>query len=105
MSSTVTLINAFAVPQGREAEFLQVWNETLKSMQQAPGFIDTTLHRSLDPNTRFQFVNVAHWESAEAYQAAIAAHEPKEKQLSWLEANPALYAVETQCKSSDMNNA
>ena len=95
MSSSTVLINSFAVPKDREAEFLASWNETAAVMRQAPGFIDTTLHRSLDSEARFQFVNVAHWESPEAFYAAIAAHEPKEKQLDWLEANPALYTSET----------
>lgn len=93
---SVVLINVFAVLEGKEAEFLKTWNETSKMMQRSPGFIDATLHRSLDSKTQFQFINVAHWESAEAYQAAIAAHGPKEKQLSWLEANPALYTVAAQ---------
>ena len=96
MSSVTVLINSFAVPEGRETEFLAAWNETAALMRQAPGFIDTTLHRSVDANARFQFVNVAHWENPEAFHAAIAAHEPKEKQLEWLEANPALYTIEVQ---------
>lgn len=96
MDSVTVLINSFAVPKGREAEFLEAWNGTADLMRQAPGFIDTALHRSLDSETRFQFVNVAHWENAEAYYAAIANHEPKEKQLDWLEANPALYMIEVQ---------
>ena len=96
MSSVTVLINSFAVPKGREAEFLAAWNETAAVMRQAPGFINTTLHCSLDSEARFQFVNVAHWENPDAFHAAIAAHEPKEKQLSWLEANSALYTVATQ---------
>lgn len=96
VSSVTVLINSFSVPKGRETDFLKAWNETAIMMRQAHGFINTTLHRSLDSETRFQFVNVAHWENAEAYYAAIAKHEPKEKQLDWLEANPALYMIEVQ---------
>jgi heme oxygenase (mycobilin-producing) len=94
MPSVTVLINSFIVPEGRETEFLAAWNKTAALMQQAPGFIDTTLHRTLDSEARFQFVNVAHWESPDAFYAAITAHEPKEKQFEWLEANPALYAIE-----------
>ncbi|NMF66173.1 antibiotic biosynthesis monooxygenase family protein [Brasilonema octagenarum] len=96
MTSPVTLINVFAVPQGKEAEFIKTWNETGQSLKNASGFIDAKLHRSLDPNARFQFINVAHWESVEAYQVAISEHEPQEKHLSWLEVNPALYIVEAE---------
>ena len=95
MPSVTVLINSFAVPKGRETEFLAAWNETAAVMRQAPRFIDTTLHRSLESEARLQFVSVAHWENAAAFYAAIAAHKPKEKQLSWLEANPALYTIET----------
>ena len=104
MSSVTVLINSFAVPQGREAEFLAAWNETAALLRQASGFIDTTLHRSVDSEARFQFVNVAHWENVEAFHAAIAAHEPREKQLSWLEVNPAPYTIEVQHNPNDQTN-
>lgn len=96
MTSPVTLINVFAVPQGKEAEFIEIWNETGQSLKNASGFIDAKLHRSLDPNTRFQFINVAHCPSVDAYRAAISEHEPQKKHASWLEANPALYIVEAE---------
>lgn len=96
MKLSVVLINIFSVPKGMEEEFIKTWNETGQFLKSAPGFIDAKLHRSLDSDARFQFINVAHWESAEAYQAAISEHEPKEKQLSWLEATPALYIVEAE---------
>jgi heme oxygenase (mycobilin-producing) len=65
----ITLINAFEITQvGKEDEFIQLWNETADLMKKEPGFIDTKLHRSLDPKARFQFVNIAHWESPETWQ-------------------------------------
>lgn len=91
----VVLINPFSVPKGMEDEFLKTWNETAEVMKNKPGFINTKLHRSLDPDARFQFVNVALWESTEAYHAAFSDYEPKEKQLL-IEANPALYQVEVE---------
>lgn len=94
MTKPVVLINVFAVSLEMEDQFLKTWHKTCDFMRTTPGFIDTTLHRSLDSDTRFRFVNVAHWESAEAYQAALVRHEPGEKHLS-IEANPALYTVET----------
>lgn len=96
MSSPVVLINVFTVPQGKEDEFIKIWNETGQLLKNAPGFIGAKLHRSIHPNAHFQFVNVAHWESTEAYQTAISKQPPQEKQVSWLEANPALYVVEAE---------
>ena len=91
--AAVVLINVFAVSPEMAAEFLKTWHETCEFMRSAPGFIDTTLHRSLDTDTRFRFVNIAHWESEDAYQAALARQEPGEKHLP-IKANPALYTVE-----------
>jgi len=96
MKSPVVLINVFAVPEGKEDEFLKAWHATAEGMKNQPGFISTKLHRSLKPDARFEFINVALWESSEAYLAATSHNEPREKQLSWLEANPALYTVEAE---------
>jgi heme-degrading monooxygenase HmoA len=100
MQSSVTLINVFAVSRDKEDEFIQLWNETAHLMKQEPGFIDTKLHRSLDAGTRFQFVNIAHWENQETWQQAIASNPELQnwwRQIALLaEANPALYKVEVQ---------
>lgn len=95
MKSTVVLINPFSVPKGREEEFIKMWNETAERMKNEPGFIETKLHRSLDPDARFQFINIAHWESQEAWQAAVSKVRISEQHLP-IEANPALYRVEVQ---------
>lgn len=57
MTTSVTLINVFAVPPGKEADFIKTWNETGQSLKNASGFIDAKLHRSLDANARFQILN------------------------------------------------
>jgi heme-degrading monooxygenase HmoA len=59
VTKPVVLINVFAVSAEMEAEFLKTWHEC-ECMRTAPGFIDTTLHHSLDTDTRFRFVNIAH---------------------------------------------
>jgi heme oxygenase (mycobilin-producing) len=68
---SVVLINPFEVPQGQEDAFLQGWRAAASHLRQAPGFISTRLHESLDPQARFRFVNVAEWESAQQFQAAM----------------------------------
>jgi heme oxygenase (mycobilin-producing) len=97
MQSSVVLINVFSVPQSSEEQFIKVWTEALEFMKNEPGFIDAKLHRSLDPDARFQFINVAHWESSEAWKTAFS--KPQLKALgsqAVFEQNPALYSVVVQ---------
>jgi heme-degrading monooxygenase HmoA len=94
MDAPIVLINVFSVEQGKEEEFAKMWTEALALIKNEPGFIDTNLHRSLDPNARFQFINVAHWETQEAWQAAFDKLQLQEltQQISF-EQIPALYEV------------
>ena len=68
----VILINAFEVPEGEDEAFLEAWERSREFLRGQPGYLSTRLHRSLAPTADFRFVNVARWESAEAFQAAIA---------------------------------
>src|SRR5215813_15607349 len=99
-SSPVTLINIFEVPVERVDEFIAAWRERAALMTTKPGFVDTRLHRALSPETRFQLVNVAHWESREAFQAATADPEFQQRISAAIAdprvpiaSNPALYQV------------
>src|SRR5262249_53903979 len=71
-NSPVTLINVFEVPTEHVEVFIAGWRQRAALMSTKPGFVDTRLHRALSPQTRFQLVNVAHWESREAMEAATA---------------------------------
>jgi len=71
--STVVLINPFVVPAGQEEEFLKRWREATEHPRHAPGFVSTRLHKSLDSQAKFRFVNVAEWESPQHFQAAMRA--------------------------------
>lgn len=68
----VTLINAFEVPAGEDEAFLDGWRAAAEHLRGCPGFRSTRLHRSLGPNAEFRFVNVAVWDSAEAFQRAVS---------------------------------
>ena len=70
--STIVLINPFEVPQGQEEAFLKWWHEAAAYLRQAPGFLSTRLHESMDPQAKFRFVNVAEWESPQHFQAAMS---------------------------------
>jgi len=92
----VVFINAFTVPAGREQAFFALWREVNDYMRGQPGYISHRLHRSLSPDARFRFINVAvwqspaHWERAhdDGFQALV-------RQPAWAEfpPQPALYEV------------
>ncbi|HEY0814889.1 MAG TPA: antibiotic biosynthesis monooxygenase family protein [Pseudonocardia sp.] len=66
----VTFINAFEVPADADDDFQARWQEVNHYMRTKPGYLDHVLHRSVSPDARFRFVNVAHWASAEDWRAA-----------------------------------
>jgi heme-degrading monooxygenase HmoA len=66
----VTLINVFTVPQGKEDEFVNWWEKVKVNITRQPGFISGTFHKSLKPESRYNFINVAIWDSEEVYWKA-----------------------------------
>lgn len=103
----VTLINVFEVAVDQAETFLEQWRKRAEWMSTQPGFRDAVMHRALSSETRFQFVNVSHWDSAEAHRQAIAqpefqaevravAHDPRQR----VAANPALYQAVAQLEPS-----
>jgi heme-degrading monooxygenase HmoA len=68
----VTFINVIELPADAVDAFLEQWQERAKFMRDAPGFRDSRLHRAKLPGARFQLINIAHWDSAQAWQTATA---------------------------------
>jgi heme-degrading monooxygenase HmoA len=68
----VVLINAFEVPDGNDEAFLEGWERARAFLATQPGYVSTRLHRSLSPSADFRFINIAVWQSAQAFQAATA---------------------------------
>ncbi|MGO8763089.1 MAG: antibiotic biosynthesis monooxygenase family protein [Desulfobaccales bacterium] len=73
--SPVILINPFEVPKGKHVECLIFWDKAAEYLRRQPGFISARLHRALSPETKFHFINVAEWESAEHFHAAVDSQE------------------------------
>lgn len=71
-SPGVVLINPFDVKPGREAECLAMWNKAAEFLRNQPGLRSFNLHESLKPEARFRYVNVAVWDSPQAFQAAVS---------------------------------
>ncbi|GGL92676.1 hypothetical protein GCM10010129_40500 [Streptomyces fumigatiscleroticus] len=67
----ITLVNAFELPAERIDEFLPYWLSRAEPTSKAPGFRDSRLHRAVDPDTRFQLVDIAHWDGPEAWRTAV----------------------------------
>lgn len=65
----VILINAFEVAEGHDEAFLEGWERTRAFLSTQPGYLSTRLHRSLVPDAEFRFVNIARWESVDAFRA------------------------------------
>ena len=67
----VVVINPFEVPPGKEDKALAGWELFAEFFRKQPGYVSTKLHRAISPDARFHLINVAEWESAEQFQAAI----------------------------------
>jgi quinol monooxygenase YgiN len=66
----VTFINVFELDPDHLDDFIVGWKERGEIMRKQPGFRSFHLHRALSPDSSFQLINVAQWDSVEALQAA-----------------------------------
>ena len=94
----VTLINVFEIGADDVESFLQQWQERAEFLGRQPGFRSLRLHRALNPDARFQLVNVAEWDSSEALHAATAQDvfqqsAQRSMQEFAVAAHPAIYRV------------
>ena len=91
----VTLINVFEVPESQIETVISAWEDARDFLSDEPGYIETSLHQSLQPNARFQLINVARWESQSAFLAATANMRAAGvfPRIEGLGVNPALYSV------------
>ena len=89
---SVTLINVFNVPEDKQDEFLKNWKETTAVFSKRKGFIETHLHRNTGVgNQTFQFINIARWESAEAWRSNHSDYTPGEYSIPGVKGHPAIY--------------
>jgi heme-degrading monooxygenase HmoA len=68
----VSFINALKVPLGREDEFRALWDEGASYVSGQPGFVATSLHRTVSANAPCDFYTVAVWETADRFAAATS---------------------------------
>ena len=89
------LINAFEVPEGSDEEFVAAWQSAREFLETRPGYLGTTLHKTVTPEAEFRFVNVARWQTAQEFQAAVTSDEFQAAAagLAGYRSHPGLYRV------------
>jgi heme-degrading monooxygenase HmoA len=89
------LINPFAVPMHEAEDFIKGYDEVSQWMKKQPGFVNAKLHRSINPDAAFTFINVSQWESPELFKEAISNPEFQAMVKNWPHQGQAsLYIVE-----------
>jgi heme oxygenase (mycobilin-producing) len=96
----VTLINLFEVPPDADDAFVGDWEKAGDYLIQQERLLDSALHRSLIPTAEFRFVNIAHWQSPQAFQAAINKPDFPGTGLPF-PAHPSLYRVVREDEGDD----
>lgn len=66
----VTMINVFSVPKVTEEKFVTWWKEAEIDITRQPGFISGKFHKSLRPDSQYNFIHVELWENEDAYWKA-----------------------------------
>ena len=94
-AQSVTLINVFEVSPGQEEAAVNYWERARAFLAQQPGYRSTRLHQALSPQARFLLINIAEWESAEAFQQAARGMEAAKigPPPEGVKGTPALYRV------------
>ncbi|WP_299479519.1 antibiotic biosynthesis monooxygenase family protein [uncultured Roseibium sp.] len=91
----VILINPFVAPKDRLEEAIRAWEAGRDFLRQQPGYISTKLHQSHSPDAQYLLINVAEWETSEAFKAATAAMKEYAvfPEVEGVVPAPALYSV------------
>lgn len=95
MNIPVVAINLYSVPKGKEEEFLRWWYEIKGTLLEGPGFISGRLHRSLEADVEYNFVNVAEWQNSlysQGYEESIRPMKAKLAELG-IKATPAMFSI------------
>jgi heme-degrading monooxygenase HmoA len=99
-AGAVVLMNSFEVPAGRDEVFVELWTSTSQYFRRQHGFRSLRLHRAVSPGATYRFVNVATWDSLDAFQAAHATEEFRRVVTvpEWAEfpSSPVLFEVVTE---------
>ena len=88
----VTLLNVFIVPDDKEEEFFEDWRRTAAHFQGTEGFLECHFHKNTGVgNGTFKFINIAKWESADAWRIAHENYPPPEYGIPGVKGHPAIF--------------
>lgn len=95
--------DCFEVPEGREDDFMHVFEDVNAHMAAQPGYVSHRLHKSLAPDAKYRFINVVEWESPEHWRAAHSPEfmaEASRPEWAFFTSTPALYDIVDERTSS-----
>ncbi len=67
----ITVINSIQVPEGSEKTALEVRDYYVEYFKTKPGFVSSTFYKSINPDNKFNFVNIVVWDSYESFEDAV----------------------------------
>lgn len=70
-SGSTVLINVFELAARHVELFVPGWRHRAETMAGQPGFQSARLYRALYSDSRFQLVNVAHWDTRDDLRNAV----------------------------------
>lgn len=91
----VILINPFLVPPAKIDDAIAMWEKARDFLSSQPGYISTALHRARDEQAQFLLINVARWESEDAFYSASKRmrEEAGLQPVEGVTSAPALYSI------------
>jgi len=70
-SEEIIVINPIIVPEGKEIKALEIWDRYAEYFKKQPGYIGTKLHKTIDPEAKFHYINVATWRTSDDFINAL----------------------------------
>ena len=105
-------VNAIEIPSSQVDAFIAGWRDRADFMRHQPGFRDYRLLRAVMPDSRFQLINVARWDSQKAFGTATAdpefqaaLHALNDNPDFDVTPSPGLYHVALQAQSERVNTS
>lgn len=91
-----TLINCFVVAPEQDEEFLELWRQADEVLRTNGGYSRTRLHRAVQPDARFRYVNVAELGSVETWRTIVSGEQFRaiSARMAKFQPSSGLYEVE-----------
>lgn len=67
----ISVINSIEVPLGFEEKAIKVRDIYIEYFKTKPGFVSSTFYRTINKESKFNFINIVVWDSYESFQAVV----------------------------------